>query len=442
MTYARFWGAIVLSLMAAACGGEKQPTEPRKASVPAAPTTQVPVSQPTATAVPEPPPAAKQADPPAAPAAPAPPSAESLVKGYKDALYAVASCEKRPNSIQVKNTSECLKPLWDARKAIRQAPAEVAPEAAARQALRDKVRDVLLQALDQPDRTVMLYALMNNQAEFDREEPTLKKLESLMTHEDASIAEWAAIARFRQRRPDDAPSLTLAQATLKEHVHDRVRLAACQFLGDTAFKATREHYDLLLSYANNQEEKKLIRSCAVTRLGYVGEEKDIKAIAGFLADVKLQYSAVYALRHGINSKEAFAAYVDFYLKNAKSPDAIEWGSLSIFVPWQNQLDNFPTEKAVKAMSLILTNPAMNGWARKRAADNLGKLRAADELKKAAKVYEKPSPEDKQAADLASAIARALTEAERPPDATPPPPGGPDTPAPPPGGGPQQPPGHP
>jgi hypothetical protein len=174
----------------------------------------------------------------------------------------------------------------------------------------------------------------------------------LMDDSNAQIAEWATIARFWKRDKTDTPTLDKARSVLKDHKVQRVRLSGVQYLGDRVFKGERAHFDLLKSYADNKGEDKLIRGAAITALGTLGDDKDVKAIAGYLGDIDLQYSAVYALSNGIGTKAAFDAYIDFFSKAAKKPETIDFGALIIFVPFDSHKKDFDAVKARKAMEAI------------------------------------------------------------------------------------------
>ena len=333
------------------------------------------------------------------------------VEVYAAALERVAECPLSADGVAVKDVSACLKPSWDALRAIDSPPEAAAQTPAARMALVKELHGKLSRRLESnlasKNRTVVLYSLYQNQSRFERTPTVLAKFEELMKNDDAPTAEWAAIGRFWRVDKMDSKGLDLAKATLKGDKHDRVRKAGCDYIGDRSFRGDRAHFDLLLSYAKNNAEPDIVRSCATLHLGDLGDESDVGTIAGLLADKKTQYSAVYALKLGVRTKRSFDAYVDYFAKNATKDDALEFAALTIFAPWDADLEKFPKAKALKALSTILTTPTVHSFTRGNAAYALGRLKAKHELEQALKKYDKATaPEEKHVKEQ---IERAMRE---------------------------------
>ncbi|MGM0578528.1 MAG: HEAT repeat domain-containing protein [Myxococcota bacterium] len=320
---------------------------------------------------------------------PEPEFAEGPLGDFERALHAVADCDKREGSIRVKDRGRCLRALQEARATLRDPSADVAPTPEERKRLREEFSLILRESLDHEDPTIVLYALMHNQADFDSAPATVVRLEDLMESEHREIAEWAAIARFWRRGGAMEDTSELAKETLAGHRHDRVRLAACQYLGDATFRGNREHFDLLLERARDGDEVALIRSCAVTRLGTLGSDEDIPTIAGFLDKQLTQYAAVFALQRGLRSEEAWDAYLDWFEAHLDDPEAIQWGTVTIFLPWKGDLDRFPQERAAEILEKLATEDGLHPKGRVLAVEHLATLGERDRLEKLRKKYDDP-----------------------------------------------------
>jgi hypothetical protein len=339
----------------------------------------------------------------AKPAAPADPA-----EAYKAVLEATARCPVGTDGIRAKDESACLKPLWDAVKEIDDPKVPDAEKSAKRKELQHKLAGILAAALKNPSKTVVFYALFQNQTRFEPTPELFKELEALMGNDDAGIAEWAAIARFWKRDANDTATLDLAKATFKAHKHERVRIAAAQYLGNTTFKGNKDVWKLLLAIAKETKEPHLVRSSAVTALGYLATDAEIKELTPFLPEKDLQYAAFYALKNGLATKASFGAVVDYVTANAKKPDKLFSDAMNIFLPFDSQLDKFPKAKAIKALSTILMEKRHHEWTRGYAARDLGKLKAKAELEKAKAAYAKDA--DPKAASVKTAIDEALAKA--------------------------------
>lgn len=327
---------------------------------------------------------------------------------WKAAMEATPKCPLDTDNVSAKDYSLCLKPVWDALKSIDDPDGANYDEKQAKaKPLKAKLAKELELMLAHPNKTVVFYAVFQNQTRFEPSAHLYARLEQLMEDDHAATAEWAAVARFWKRDKADVTTLEKAKAVLAAHKNERVRQAGCQYVGDGAFKGDRGHVDLLLSYAKNKEENKLVRSCSVTQLGTIGDEKDVKAVAEFLNDLDTQYSAVYALKLGIRSKAAMDSYVDFFAAHAKKPGTIDFGALIIVVPYDNEMDKFNKPKMVKALVELIVNKDQARFVRTQAADTLGKLKGKDDLQKALGLIKDNGPD---ADSVKKAIEDALAKA--------------------------------
>lgn len=365
---------LCLTAVATGCGKKDEAAAPASAQAAMAPSAPKPAEPAKATDKPAEP--AKAADPakPAEPAKPDPAKAGDAVDAYIAALEATPKCPLAEDNVAAKDYSTCLQPVWDAAKAIDDPPgANYEEKQAKSKVLKAKLAQQLALALSHRNQTVVLYALFQNQTRFELTPTVISRLDQLMDDQNAQIAEWATIARFWKRDKTDSPTIEKAKGIVKDHKQPRVRLGAVQYLGDRIFKGDRAHFDLLKSYADNKGEDKLIRGAAITAMGTIGDDKDVKAIASYLGEVDLQYSAVYALSNGISTKPAFDAYIDYFSKAAKKPDAIDFGALIIFVPFDSHKKDFDAAKARKAMEAIAAAQNQKPYVVENAKKALDKL---------------------------------------------------------------------
>ncbi len=336
------------------------------------------------------------------------PVAGDAVAVWKAAMETTPKCPLDADNVSAKDYSLCLKPVWDALKSIDDPDGANYDEKQAKaKPLKAKLAKELELMLGHPNKTVVFYAVFQNQTRFEPSPRLFAKLEQLMNDDHPGTAEWAAVARFWKRDKADAATLEKAKAVLAAHKHERVRQAGCQYVGDGAFKGERGHVDLLLGYAKNKEENKLVRSCSVTQLGTIGEDKDVKVLAEFLNDLDTQYAAVYALKLGIRSKAAMDSYVDFFAAHAKKPGTIDFGALIIVVPYDNEMDKFNKPKMVKALVDLVVNKEQARFVRTQAADTLGKLKGKEDLQKALGLIKDSGPD---ADSVKKAIEDALAKA--------------------------------
>ena len=326
-----------------------------------------------------PPPAAakpveKIVEKPAAPPAEAP--STDPVDVYVSALKQTPRCVKAEDGIAAKDYSACLKPLWDAAKSIDDPAIEdFAAKTAKSKELKAKLAQQLALTLSDKDRTVVFYTVFQNQTRLDATPTTVARLEQLMDDEHAGTAEWAAIARFVKRDKADTATQEKAKAVLKEHKTSVVRGVACQYFGNDTWKDDRTVFELLKGYADNKAEDKHVRSCAVSGMGYVGDDKDVKTIAGFLPDKDVQYSAFYALQAAMHTKASFDALIKFVADHAKKPGTLDFGALIILVPFDTYLPLFDVAKAKKAMADIVATPGQEQFVVDQAKKNLEQLDA-------------------------------------------------------------------
>ena len=293
----------------------------------------------------------------------------------KDTLEATASCERREGSVAPKNINACLKEIYAIKKASWTPPKEFFPDWNAKKALRDALGKVYVEALDNTNQTVVYSALRAGWSSLDNSEATYQKLEKMLQGDDAELAEQAAYARFSRKVKDDAPTLELAKNVLKAHKHERVRLQGCRYIGSKVFAGSSDHFKLLTSYGKDKTEAKAIRACAVSQLGVIGSEKDVSKIVRFMKERDLQYAVVYALGRGIRTKNAYDAYLNFFLKQAPKGD-LSSSPFTIFIPGKQDLDKFDSRKAKKILSLALKAPGeLKYW----IPALLGKLDAKKEL---------------------------------------------------------------
>lgn len=379
---------LAVAALAGGCKSET-PAEPAK-PVPTTGAEKAPAAAPK----PEPPPAAEAPPVEAAPAEPPAPAdpVEKALAEFEQALLETAKCPKKQNSIRAEDQNACLAPVKEKKAALRSPQGELANAPDARQRLRDGLAKLLMKLLDHEDPTVVLHALMYNQADLSVAEGLEAKLTELLEKDQEDIAEWAAITRFWRRDPADEATSGLAKKLFDAHKHERVRLAACQYLGDATFRGKRDHFDVLAAEAKDAEAAPLLRSCAVTRLGYVGSDEDIPALLEHLAEPRTQYAALYALQRGLKSEKAVKAYVDWFEKHAGDEKAIHWGSLTLFVP-KVEVPGFPDKKAAKVLSKLASRKDLHHRGRALAAEGLASLGAKAELEKLLKQYGKATEGD-------------------------------------------------
>jgi hypothetical protein len=324
----------------------------------------------------------KESPPAQASAAAAAPSAEAAkppssdpVDQYVAALEATPKCEKQADGIAAKDTSVCLKPMWEALKAIDSPPGDsYEAKKAAREALQKRLARELALALSHRDRTVVHYAVYQNQTRLERTSPVTARLEQLMGDSHESTAQWASIARFRDPVADDATTQALAKATLADASKPAsVRKAACDYFHGAVFKGNRDHFALLKKHADDAKEPALVRSSALTGMGYIGTEKDIPVISKYLSDESLQYSALYALKHGISTRKSFDAYIGYFARNARKPGAVQHGSILIFAPFASDKGKFDFAKAKKALADIAATKTHKPFVSDAATRVLGEL---------------------------------------------------------------------
>ena len=384
--------ALVMAASVVGCQGEP-PT--KKKDAPPSPS----ATAPPGSAAGEGDPAPSAASDSPAPAAvesiptPDPHTPDGLVAALERALLAVKACPRKPDSIRVADPKTCLHPVQLARAALKNPTRELAPDDQARKDMRARLAKVLVAALDDPDLTGVLYALVHHQADFDASDATENKLTALLDNPQEDIAQAAGMARFYRHDAEDTKTIALAKRTLDAHRNDRVRLAACVYLGDRAFRGNREHYELLLAKASNKDEASIVRGCAVSRLGFVGEDGDVKDIAQFLDSPMTQYAALATLQRGLATRKAFDTTIGWLEQNATRQDAaLQWGALTMLLPSRRAAEAFPKARAVRALTKVVTFSDHLERVRTQAVKLLGKLEATKQLAKVKRKLKKSTAE--------------------------------------------------
>ncbi|MCB9730579.1 MAG: hypothetical protein H6744_08055 [Deltaproteobacteria bacterium] len=304
------------------------------------------------------------------------------VRRFEQALKAIEQCERLPDSIRLADQGACLAPVRAARDAIR-SPAPVdgevpAPETVA--AWREAMAGVLLRALDDPNPTVVLYALMQNQPDFGRDAQTLARLQELVASADPDIAEWAMTVRLWQRDPGDEAGRLLAESVLESHRFDRVRLVACQYLGDPMFREREGMFDLLRERVDDGNDTELIRNCALTRMGYVGHEEDIDVIAAHLDTPTQQSGAVLALQRGLAKAKAHKAYLKWFEQHANRAGSLQWTAVANLAPPAPGVADYPVAEGTRVLTKILLAKAQPVQVRTAAVKALERLGATAALR--------------------------------------------------------------
>ncbi len=343
-------------------------------------------------------------------AAAAAPDLPEPIRVFERAMHAVADCERMPDSIRVKDQARCLAPVSAARDAIRSPPPvegePVSPETVT--ALREALAESLGRFLDDPNPTVVLYALMQNQPDFARDPATLAKLQALVSSDDPDIAEWAMTVRLWQRNPADEGARLLALSVLDSHRFDRVRLVACQYLGDPMFRGREGMFEVLRARADDDNDTELIRSCAVTRMGYLGSDADIEAIAAHLPSTLRQAGAVQALQRGLASPKAHRAYLSWFDKHAAQTDAIEWTAVANLAPPSPGVASYPVAEGTRVLSKLVLARPQSAQVRVAAVKSLERLGAAAELRALASRLS--AMKDPASAEVLVAVERAIAAA--------------------------------
>jgi hypothetical protein len=305
----------------------------------------------------------------------APTSVKAFVGLLQSALEATDQCEKREGSIAPKNVNVCLKRVYEIKKASWTPPKEFFPDWNAKKALREALGKVYVESLDHKNLTVVYSALRAGWSSLDNSAETYAKLEKMLDNADKDLAEQAAYARFSRKVKDDGSTLELAQAVLKEHKHERVRLQGCRYVGSKVFAGKRGHFDLLVSYGRDKKESKAVRACAVSQLGVIGSNRDVPKIVKFMTDQDLQYAVVYALGRGLRTKVAYDAYLNFFLKKAPT-GKLSSSPFTIFIPSARDREKFDSKKAIKILAIALKAPGeLKYW----IPSLMGKLGAKKEL---------------------------------------------------------------
>ncbi|MEZ4268861.1 MAG: hypothetical protein R3F39_21100 [Myxococcota bacterium] len=332
------------------------------------------------------------------------------IRAFERAMHAVADCERLPDSIRVKDQASCLAPVVAARDAIRSPPAlegePVSPEMVT--ALRELLADSLLRLLDDPNPTIVLYALMQNQPDFARDPATLARLQQLLESEDPDIAEWAMTVRFWQRNPADEGARLLALSVLESHRFDRVRLVACQYLGDPMFRGREGMFEILRARADDENDTELIRNCAVTRMGYLGGDEHIDAIASHLGSALRQAGAVQALQRGLASPKAHKAYLSWFEKHAAKADAIQWTAVANLAPPSPGAASYPVADGTRVLSKLVLSKPQSAQVRAAAVKSLERLGATAELRALASKL--GAMKDPASAEVLAAVERAIAAA--------------------------------
>lgn len=303
---------------------------------------------------------------------------EDFVAALKRELEATAKCSTKKGSAAPLRINECLLRVFKVKKLSWTPPKAAFPDIDAKRELREALNKVFTDTLFHKNLTVRYSALRTGWSSIKHEPAIAKQLEKMLRHADADLAEQAAYARFSRKKKDDTATLALAKQVLAAHKHTRVRLQGCRYVGNRTFQNNRAHFELLKGYAADAKEAIEVRACAVSQLGVIGGEKDVRTLMGFMSDSNLHYAVVYALGRGIRTKRAFDAYLNYFLRHAAS-GKLSSSPFQVFIPAKRDLAKFDKAKAIRVLVTALKAPSDRVFWVPRL---LGKLGAKKELKKA------------------------------------------------------------
>ena len=300
-------------------------------------------------------------------------SPEGVLGALEKALDGIKRCERVVDSHRLKSPASCLAPVYEARVEVRNPSTSAAPDANARQALRDRLAEIALARIQTDDATELLYLLQSLGADFNDSDETRARLETLMKHEIPAIASAAASARFSRPSLKDSATLKLARSLVESEYADGVRAAACRYIGADIFKGKRAHVKLLLGRALAQVEASVVRGTAVARLGFIGSDAELPSLSRLFRVPATQYAAVFTIQQGLRSKKGFEAIVTWLEEQPKVDKSVQWGTLSALPPRPEDAANFPTERAIKALVAIAASEVQHGRTRSAAVETIAKL---------------------------------------------------------------------
>lgn len=306
-------------------------------------------------------------------------TADGVLAALELALDNVAKCPRVIDSHRLKSPAACLAPVYEARVEVRNPSTSAAPDANARQALRDKLALVALQRIQTDDPTTLLYMLQSLGSDFNDSEDTRARLEDLMKHEIEEISSAAATARFSRPDVKDKKTLKLATSLIESEYGAGARAAACRYIGAEIFRGNRKHVKLLLGRALAKVEASVVRGTAVARLGFVGSDAQIPSLTRLFGVPATQYAAVFTIQQGLRSEKGFEAIVTWLESQPKIDKSVQWGTLSAVPPRSEDKAKFPTERAIKALMALSRSEAQHGRTRSAAVETIVKLGGTSRL---------------------------------------------------------------
>jgi len=333
---------------------------------------------------------------------------QGVIGALEKALDGVSKCERVIDSHLLKNPAKCLAPVYETRVELRNPATSAAPDANARQALRDKLAAIAFERIKTEDTTLLLYTLQALGSDFDDSAETRARLEVLMSHTVKPIASAAAAARLSKPAVNDKATLALATSLIESEYADGVRAAACRYIGADIFRGNAKHVKLLTARALATVEASVVRGTAVARLGFIGSDADIPNLTRLFGVPAAQYAAVFTIQQGLRSQKGFEAVVEWLEGQAKIDKSVQWGTLSAIAPRPEDKAKFPTARAIKALMALARSEVQHGRTRSAAVDTIALLGGASKLSALKRLLK-----DKQDPD-SLAVLEAVKKAVAPP----------------------------
>ena len=364
------WFTLSLALFLLACQGSPSTAPKREDSKASA---QPPISE-RPPASPPLPHTQASAPPTEAASEPAPPAAPKPLPSFKEAMVAIASCERDEGGLLLADPKVCLRAVKAARQTL------LTTSKGTEEQRIQELAEQLTELLAHNDPSVVFYALSEARGDFRSSPQTLKALEGLMASPIEALSEAAAKTRFTLRGASEAQTLKLALARFARDPLRRVRHAACQHLGSRQYKGKRDVFNVLLEAAKREDEEALIRGCAARELGNIATDRDIKALIALLHYPEIQQATVTALQRGLATPKAIDAYVRWFERFATQASKIHWTSLHAFLPWDTELHRMPRERSVRTLERIAGHREHTLKVRTLAVAALKRLKAERALK--------------------------------------------------------------
>jgi hypothetical protein len=319
------------------------------------------------------------------------------IERFARALTDIEHCERAGDSLFVTDPEACFAPLKKAQQALIR-PA--ATDAKARERLQRRMARVLEEALGHANSTVVFYAMTGQTTHFRATPKTLARLDKLMATDEEQMAEAAAGVRFGLQGADAGKTKQTAVATFGGHPHRRVRHAACRHLGALRYKGDRKVFKLLLATAKDADTELLLRACAAREAGHVATDRQVKTLAALLDTPELQQAVIIGLQRGLATPKAIGAYVRWFEQVVSTPDKLHWTAMHAFLPWDDELDRMPRDRAIKVLTAIAGHTGHLAKVRTVAVEGLKRLEAEAAL---AKLTKQLGPDD--APDLLQMLGR-------------------------------------